>query len=66
VFFGNVSSNDRRIAHFPFEVGLYQLPANMAYGFQTQSTWLSTAISRRPGGRLTYGRLSLFHFHHQR
>ena len=42
------------------------MSTNMAYGFETQSTRLSTAISRRPGGRLTNGRLPLFHFHHQR
>src|SRR2546426_9152453 len=58
--------DDRRNAHFLFEVGLYHLPANIAYGFQIRSTRLSTAFSRRPGGRLTNGRLPLFHFHHQR
>ena len=42
------------------------MPANIAYGFETRSTRLSTAIPRRPGGRLTIGRLPLFHFHHQR
>jgi hypothetical protein len=65
-FFQQRFVDDRRIAHFPFEVGLYHMSANIAYGFQTQSTRLSTAISRWPGGRLTNGRLSLFHFHHQR
>jgi len=44
--------DDRRNAHFLFEVGLYHLPANIAYGFQIRSTRLSTAFSRRPGGRL--------------
>src|SRR5712692_6998886 len=58
--------NDRRTVHFLSEVGLYRLPANIAYGFLLQSTRLSTAFSRRPGGRLTNGRLPLFHFHHQR
>jgi len=58
--------NDRRTAHFLSEVGLYRLPANIAYGFQTLPTRLSTAFSRRLGGRLTNGRLPLFHFHHQR
>ena len=57
---------DRRTARFLAEVGLYRLPANIAYGFQTRSTRLSTAFSRRPGGHLTNGRLSLFHFHRQR
>ncbi len=58
--------NDRRTVHFLSEVGLYRLPANIAYGFLLQSTRLSTAFSRRPGGRLTNGRLPLLHFHHQR
>ena len=65
-FFPYHSIYDRRTEHFLFEVGLYHMPTNMAYGFETQSTRLSTAISRRPGGRLTNGRLPLFHFHHQR
>ena len=42
------------------------MPTNMSYGFEKQSTRLSTAISRRPGGRLTNGRLPLLHFHHKR
>src|SRR5713101_5060588 len=58
--------NDRRTVRFLFEVGLYHLLANIAYGFSPHSTRLSTAFSRRPGGRLTIGRLPLFHFHHQR
>src|SRR6266481_1799884 len=64
--FQNRAMNDRRIEHFLSEVGLYHLRANIAYGFQTESTRISTAFSRRPGGRLTNGRLPLFHFHHQR
>src|SRR5207253_3375957 len=64
--FSERAMNDRRIVHFLSEVGLYHLPANIAYGFQTESTRISTAFSCRPGGRLTNGRLPLFHFHHQR
>src|SRR5712692_1863938 len=64
--FQNGSINDRRIVRFLFEVGLYHLLANIAYGFSPHSTRISTAFSRRPGGRLTNGRLPLFHFHNQR
>ena len=65
-FSGTAELNDRRIVQFLFEVGLYHLLANIAYGFQPQSTRISTAFSRRPGGRLTNGRLPLFHFRYQR